>query len=313
MPCARPMVRFRVVGSDKFVAHPRLGDAVVERQEWRCGRCFSCVRSHGDDWSTRLEKEQMLWPRNCVVTLTYDQEHLPLGGNLVKHDLSGFVMRLRNYARRECDQAEGVRFYGIGEFGSRTRRPHYHVILFNFDFPDLVHWSGKGARELCTSEALTRIWGKGVNCKVGRVGADSISYVSRYLDDKRKGGAAAEFRSDAAALAAGEELPRFQLEFSLMSRNPGIGAGWLERFESDVYPGDHVVLRSGREARPPRFFDKRYERELREVGRLEEFEALKACRRADALERSADNTPARLAVKDEVLRLRQARYARDGV
>ena len=46
-----------------------------------------------------------------------------------------------------------------------------------------------------------------------------------------------------------------------MSRRPGIGHGWYERFASDVYPSDEVIIK-GRSMRPPRYYDKLYEAEF---------------------------------------------------
>ena len=39
-----------------------------------------------------------------------------------------------------------------------------------------------------------------------------------------------------------------------MSRRPGVGAGWIKRFKSDVFPSDEVIV-SGRPLRPPRFYE----------------------------------------------------------
>lgn len=45
-------------------------------------------------------------------------------------------------------------------------------------------------------------------------------------------------------------------EFCKMSTNPGIASGWFDKFHTDVYPLDRVVLKDGREVKPPRFYDK---------------------------------------------------------
>jgi beta-mannanase len=39
-----------------------------------------------------------------------------------------------------------------------------------------------------------------------------------------------------------------------MSRRKGIGAEWIEKYKSDVYPNDYVVI-NGKEVRPPRYYD----------------------------------------------------------
>lgn len=43
-----------------------------------------------------------------------------------------------------------------------------------------------------------------------------------------------------------------------MSRRPGIGLTWFEKYKSDVYPHDYVVV-NGSKVRPPRYYDKKFE------------------------------------------------------
>ena len=44
-------------------------------------------------------------------------------------------------------------------------------------------------------------------------------------------------------------------EFSRISSRPAVGKNWIERYWSDVYPRDFVVL-EGKKSKPPRFYDK---------------------------------------------------------
>lgn len=66
---------------------------------------------------------------NCFVTLTYTDKTLPrtTGGlpNLNPRDLQLWLKRLR-----KAMQPFRLRFYGVGEYGGKTERPHYHVMLF---------------------------------------------------------------------------------------------------------------------------------------------------------------------------------------
>ena len=39
-----------------------------------------------------------------------------------------------------------------------------------------------------------------------------------------------------------------------MSRMPGIGKTWLEKYKSDVYPHDYVVI-NNHKVKPPRYYD----------------------------------------------------------
>lgn len=43
-----------------------------------------------------------------------------------------------------------------------------------------------------------------------------------------------------------------------MSLKPGISNGWFQKFKTDVYPNDAVVIR-GKTMKPPKYYDKLYE------------------------------------------------------
>ncbi len=59
------------------------------------------------------------------VTLTYNPEHLPPGGNLVPKELQDFLKRLRKNTKST------YRYLACGEYGERkTKRAHYHLVLF---------------------------------------------------------------------------------------------------------------------------------------------------------------------------------------
>lgn len=79
-----------------------------------------------------------------------------------------------------------------------------------------------------------------------------------------------------------------------MSLKPGIGAGWLDKFQSDVYPEGKVVI-NGREVRPPKYYDRRF-------GAMDmlSFEALQFERELVGRASAADNTEARLRDKEVV-------------
>lgn len=77
-----------------------------------------------------------------------------------------------------------------------------------------------------------------------------------------------------------------------MSRRPGIGAGWYDKYKSDVYPRDLRVIK-GVDTKPCKFYDSRYEIENPEG--YKEVK-LRRCRSVDR----ADNTEERLVVKETV-------------
>jgi len=222
---------------------------------------------------------------NCFVTLTYDDDHVPVGGSLVKRDLQLFMKRLRKRF------GNGIRFYGCGEYGGVSVRPHYHVLLFNFDFSDkkLLKSDGRGGY-LYTSEACHELWDFGYNV-IGSVDFNSCAYVARYICDKLDGDRVEEY---------GGRLP----EFTLMSRRPGLGKCWFEKYGVETYNMDSVIM-NGREVRPPRYYDGFVSDEV--------LLRVKRARRALAIANLSDNTIDRRRVKEQVVLRNLARMKRDSI
>jgi len=78
--------------------------------------------------------ESNLWSDNVFVTLTYTDEFLPRledgRGNLIPKDMQDWLKNLRSAYFAETGNR--IRFYGVGEYGELSERPHFHLILFNF-------------------------------------------------------------------------------------------------------------------------------------------------------------------------------------
>ena len=66
---------------------------------------------------------------SIFVTLTYDDNQVPMNDNadliLYKPDLQNFLKRLRK--RKD---GERIRYFAVGEYGTQSGRPHYHLCLF---------------------------------------------------------------------------------------------------------------------------------------------------------------------------------------
>lgn len=277
MPCFSPLkgYRARVVnpsGKRGIVFNPREGlcDRPVDVP---CGQCIGCRLERSRQWAVRCMHEAQLHDRNCFLTLTYSPENLPEGGSLVKRDFQLFMKRLRKHA------GVRVRFYYCGEYGDRLQRPHYHACIFGFDFCDKTLWSCRDGVKLYRSEVLERLWPLG-HSTIGEVTFESAAYCARYITKKVTGGEADGHY--------GVRIP----EFTGMSRRPGIGSNWLEKYSEDVYPADIVVVR-GRKCKPPRFYDSRWK-----SLHPERFAGVERGRRRKAFKGRADSTCERLRVRE---------------
>lgn len=210
-----------------------------------CGQCHACRIKRSRDWAVRCVHEASLWELNCFVTLTYDNDHLQYAidktglrhATLYRRDFTLFMKRLRKRF------GEKIRYFMCGEYGSRFKRPHYHVCLFNFDFIDKELFQIKNGIKLYRSKDLESLWYGGFST-VGELTYDSAAYTARYIVKKITG--------DLAIEHYGVRTP----EFTCCSRRPGIADGFIKKYLTDVYPKDYTTLK-GRKFRPPRFYDKK--------------------------------------------------------
>lgn len=220
-----------------------------------CGECLGCKLDWAGDWAARCEKESKCWPVNSFITLTYSDEHLPLGSStrstVSVREFQLFMKRLRasryqlvpGKGRRQRKVYDVIRFFASGEYGEKSGRAHYHAVLFNCDFPDKRLWKSSPSGDLYTSSELEKLWPFGFS-SIGSVTFQSAGYVARYVM-KKAGSSPDDFKD--------REPP-----FVLMSRRPGIGAFWFNRYRSDVYPTGTLVLGDGRTRRPPRYFEEKF-------------------------------------------------------
>ena len=223
--------------------------------------------------------------RNCFLTLTYSDEHLPEDGSL---DLRHWQL----FAKRMRKRVGPFRFFHCGEYGDRFGRPHYHALIFGQDFREdrePYGRSGSGMR-YDVSPTLTELWQKG-HATIGELTWQSAAYTARYVMKKVTG-------PRAEAHYEGRKP-----EYVTMSRGGrggkgGIGKGWLEKYTSDVYPDDFVV-HEGRKFRVPRYYDQVMAEKDPEL-----VDGLKAERVERAKQHAEDNTPERLLVKEKVLNRR---------
>lgn len=288
MPCFHPLrgYRARVVGPSgkrSVVFNPRHGfhDMPVDLP---CGQCIGCRLERSRQWAMRCVHEASLYDASCFVTLTYDDEHLPEFGSLRKRDFQLFMKRLR----KEFSD-ERIRFFHCGEYGGVTARPHYHALLFGFDFPDKVVWTTRSGLPVWRSSILERLWPVGLS-EIGSVTFESAAYVARYIVKKVTGEAAEDHYLGCEADTG--EVGRREAEYVTMSRRPGIAREWFERFGSEVFPADSVVMR-GKEMKPPRYYVQQLEAADPDVA-----EAVAAARRC--ARRREEETEERLVVREVV-------------
>lgn len=258
-----------------------------------CGQCSGCRLERSRQWAIRCFHEASLYNANSFVTLTYSDTFLPEDRSVSVREMQLFMKRLRKrFGPR-------IRFFACGEYGELLGRPHYHVCLFNHDFEDRVYLKDNESGDaLYTSESLLKIWSDPVSgyplghCLIGDVTFQSAAYVARYIMKKITGEAADNHYVYVDPLSGDRRI--LAPEFVTMSRRPGIGKLFLDKYKDDIYPGDFVVV-NGKKVKVPRYYDQQYE-----IAYPDEYAKLKRARKAAVEKHKWNNTDRRLRVREKV-------------
>lgn len=284
-----------------------------------CRNCWACQLSYSAEWATRIMYECYLHPGlNWFITLTYNDDWLPIAeevkipekiwnkktksydtkwhygtnlgdeecntGTLYEDHVRKFLHGLRRHVK-EVYHHEGIKYFYCGEYGS-LERPHYHMILMNCPLDPLEfydHHLDDNKKWHFKTKELEYYWAHHDNANsnkyypygfidVAEVEWSSAAYVARYCTKKL-------FAKQIEEYAKVCKLP----EFLRMSRN--IGREWYEQHKDEIYYTDSITMKTvkGRTgaSKPPKFYDRLYEKEHPEV-----MEMIKESRKG-AAERSA--------------------------
>lgn len=217
-----------------------------------CGKCPECKRRKVSGWSFRIMMEE----RQCLsanfITLTYDTKYVPITHNgfmsASKRDVQLFLKRLRKCVAVHSPHAR-IKYYLAAEYGGRTSRPHYHMVLFN----------------VTNLYDVERSWGLGM-VDYGNVNYASVTYALKYMDKPKR----------IPMHSRDDRVP----EFALMSK--GLGKNYitdkmLAWHHADLENRCYLTLDNGTKCSMPRYYkDKIYSEAQRlavaEAGRLRSIE-----------------------------------------
>lgn len=208
-----------------------------------CAKCLACLTNKRNEWSFRLMEEYKRSKSAAFITLTYHPKFVPDQGVDKKH-FQKFMKRLRKKS------GERLRYYAVGEYGTKTNRPHYHAIIFNY---------------YGNENFLQSVWPFGI-VHIGKVTEASIKYTTKYVIQRH-------------------DVPRNQNKpFSLMSRAFGLGLWYLtdEMVHWHREGSRNYTLLHGVKGRLPRYYkDKIWpDQEIRnKVSEKAKWEGIKANRK----------------------------------
>lgn len=184
-----------------------------------CGKCEVCRTEKSKEWAVKAYCEGKMWKNSCFLTFTYDNEHLPEDRRLHRADIQKFWKDLRYHLYKTTKKAAKIdlseeremleeiysnimedmfgknakrknrypiRYLNCGEYGPKTKRPHYHAQVWNFMPQDLKFYkTNHQGDDMYNSEKLSKIWGKGWVI-VEYANANTAAYVARYCTKKFK-------------------------------------------------------------------------------------------------------------------------------
>lgn len=279
MPCYSPVKGFR--GPEgRLVLHARNHDDAMTVP---CGYCIGCRIDKSRAWTVRCVHEaqttQEAGEPCCFITLTYNDTHVPQDGSVDVVHFQKFIRSLRKRTGKK------IRFFHCGEYGEKNRRPHYHACLFGIDFADDREVWQTGRYLTYTSEFLAEVWGKGF-VTIGELNRETAGYTARYIMKKIVGDLAEDHYKRVDEQTG--EIHTIRSEYVTMSRRPGLGLEWIQKYWKDVYPEDRVIL-NGMRYVPPRYYDEWLKKHQPQV-----WAEVESKRELAALENAENHLPHRL-------------------
>lgn len=199
-----------------------------------CGKCYDCRARRASGWSFRLMKESERSSSAYFVTLTYSTENIKLTKNkfmnLNKRDLQLYFKRLR-----KLNKGIKLKYYAVGEYGEKSNRPHYHIILFNAKYSTIDKAWMLDNKYIGT-----------VHVPIENINEAMVGYTLKYISKPSK-------------VPMHKNDDRLK-EFSLMSK--GLGENyltknikkWHTQNSEAVQTRQYIVLKGGKKIALPRYY-----------------------------------------------------------
>lgn len=167
-----------------------------------CQQCMACRINKGRIWTSRILQEQhFTTKRSYFATLTIDPENMEyvLDDDSVPHE----TLRKKPFLQwvSNINREIPFRYYAVGEYGTDSGRPHYHMAVF----PE-----NDG-----TIEQILSHWKKGFT-SYSELTAQTARYLAHYTTKK--------LTSDSDGRLKGNQEP----EFRASSKRPPLGAACVD-------------------------------------------------------------------------------------
>lgn len=236
MPCIRP-IKASIAFDGTITFSQKKAIPGLIGFDLPCRKCLSCRLSNAREKAIRAYHEAQMHEDNIFLTLTYDDDHLE-SPRLIKSHIQDFIKDLRNHLGNDPEKRISTMY--TGEYGELNKRPHWHVLVFNYRPIDCQHkYTTDRGDEVYTSKHLGDLWSKGA-IEFGDVTMDSASYVARYAAKK---------------LVHGKDQDHDFHPIHRTSSKNAIGKRWIEKYWEQTFGHGYVILPNGQKAGIPRYYE----------------------------------------------------------
>lgn len=220
-----------------------------------CGRCIGCRLDYSRQWALRSIHEAQMHNNfhDCsFLTLTFNNDMLNRRSNpnsLNKTAFRSWLKRLRKAVK--CEYNKEFRIMACGEYGSKHLRPHYHMLIYGFNFPDKYVYKYNKVHGIevlyYRSPFLEKVWSPAYSNEpfgfsvIGDVNFESSAYVARYVTKKLFGKQSVIYKD-------------IEPEFLTTSRMPGLGYDWLLKYYKEIFSRGFCYNPKGFKAPIPRYY-----------------------------------------------------------
>lgn len=204
-------------------AHPVIRTVHGKRYLSPCGKCELCTANEIQSWAIRILDEGKMHDRKTFLTLTYDDDHLPLDGSLHYEHIAKFFHDLRQGGFK-------VRYAGCGEYGDKRSRPHWHLAFYGADERNKelfsVSWDEKDA----VYRGSMKYWPYGL-VALGFLTSKSARYIAKYMF-KRRSERRPEDKGKRKDVRMSDGR---QVEMFFCSGKPGIGGDFVKKYAKELH------------------------------------------------------------------------------
>lgn len=236
MKCMDPVLCYTDPNGKKRFRHFSLANPIfkyhLHQQVFNCGKCLFCRKRKAYELAARCVLHASLYIQNSFITLTYDETKEGYHNEFQYSDIQKFKKRLRAHCWRVYKKK--IEIFNVHEYGKNGKK-HWHLVVFNHDYPDKKLFTTRNGIPYYTSEKLSQHWPHGHHT-IGDVTEASAMYQAQYVQKDFKNGNISNGRNS-------------------HSRHSGIGKKYFLRHYQQLLRLGYIPI-NGKRLPMPRYFER---------------------------------------------------------